>query len=131
MILENSWNQTQKEFKITESQIKQVYQFNEQNRDPMPDGLTEEEQDNFDHFNGIDKLTDEKITEIFGEATPENPIVCIDKSQTIDRIKQAVADFFYWLSALRQYNQADIAYMQLMETKEEQYMINQIGRAHV
>lgn len=124
MILENSWNQTQKEFKITESQIKQVYQFNEQNRDPMPDYLTEEEQDNFDHFNGIDKLTDEKITEIFGEAIPENPIVCIDKSQTIDRIKQAVADFFYWLSALRQYNQADIAYMQLMETKEEQYMIN-------
>lgn len=122
-VLENNWTTTKNEFKLTDNHIKQVYQFNEQNRDPMPEGLTEEEQDEFDHFNGIDKMTDEDIKTIFGEFGENNPIIGIDTSQTKDRIKQALADFFYWLSAMREYSHADIAYMHLMELKEEQYMI--------
>lgn len=122
-ILENNWNTTRTEFKVTDSQVKQVYQFNEQNRDSLPDGASEEDEENFDHFNGVDKMTEEDIKTIFGEFGEDNPIIGIDINQTKDRIKQVLADFFYWLSAMREYTQADISYMHLMEIKEEQYMI--------
>lgn len=112
IFIEQSWFKIKDEFKLTENQLKLVYQFNEQNRDEVPSD--EENEDKY--FNGIDKMTFDDIEKIFGE---DHPIIGVDLSQTIDHIKQSFAAFFDWLSIRREYNKVDVAYMEMMNLKEE------------
>lgn len=112
IFIEQSWFKIKDEFKLTENQLKLVYQFNEQNRDEVPSD--EENEDKY--FNGIDKMTFDDIEKIFGE---DHPIIGVDLSQTIDHIKQSFAAFFDWLSIRREYNKVDVAYMEMMDLKEE------------
>lgn len=115
-IMETHWTTSKNEFKLTDTHMKQLYQYNEEHRTEMPEGLSEEEQENWDRFNGLDNIPEEKVLEIFGEG---HPIIGIQNTQSIDRIKDCVNDFFSWLSALKEYRQIHDAYLELVELEEK------------
>lgn len=121
-IIEQAWMSTQEEFALTDSHMKQLYQYNEEHRKPMPDNLTEEQQNEWDHFNGLNEIPEEKVIEIFGE---DHPIIGVQHTQTIDRIKASVEEFFSWLTAVREYKQINDAYLLLVE-EEEMKQIKQL-----
>lgn len=114
--LESFWKESQKEYGITDSHMKLLYQFNESHRDPRPnEDMAEQE---YDAFNGLDKLTEENGIEIFGEGHK----IMADQtwSTALDRIKMTTQNFFSWLAALKEYRQIHDAYIELMEFKEEE-----------
>ena len=115
-IMEGHWNASKREFKLTDTHMKQLYQYNDEHRTEMPEGLSEEEQQQWDRFNGLDNITEEKVLEIFGEG---HPIIGIEHTQSIDRIKDCVQDFFSWMSSLKEYRQIHDAYLQLIEIEEQ------------
>lgn len=110
------WESDMREYGVNENHMKEIYNFNEQNKEQMPEGLTDEEREGWNHLNGIDKLTDEDITRIFGEG---HKIIGVDHSQTMDRIKDVAGDFFGWMTSLREYKQMNAGYMMLVENEEE------------
>lgn len=115
-IMENQWNMSKNEFKLTDNHMKQLYQYNEEHRTEMPEGLSEEEQENWDRFNGLNEIPEDKVLEIFGEG---HPIIGVANTQTIDRIKDCVNDFFSWMAALKEYRQIHDAYLELIELEEQ------------
>lgn len=118
-ILENQWMMSKDEFKLTDSHMKSLYKYNEEHRTEMPDNLNEEEQQNWDHFNGLNDITEEAVVEIFGE---DHPIIGITHQITQGRIKDVVSDFFSWTLALREYNNVNDAYLAFVEEQEENEM---------
>ena len=115
-IMENHWMSSKSEFKITDDHMKKLYQYNETHRTEMPEGLSEEEQENWDRFNGLDNIPEEVVLDIFGEG---HPIIGIEHTISIDRIKDCVNDFFAWMSAMKEYRQIHDAYLQLIELEEQ------------
>lgn len=118
-VMQSNWDASKKEFNLTDELMRQVYQYNEEHMTPMPDNLTEEERQNWDHFNSIDNMPEEEIVRIFGE---DHPIIGVHIDQTRDRIKSVIEDFFNWLSAMREYSNIEIAYRQLLEAQEDNEM---------
>lgn len=115
-IMEAQWASSKEEFKLTDSHMKQLYQYNEEHKKEMPDYLSDEDKQNWDHFNGLDNIPEEKVLEIFGE---DHPIIGVMNTQTVDRIKSVTAEFFTWMSTLKEYGQINDAYLELVETQEE------------
>lgn len=118
-MMEESWMSTKKEFKLTDDQMKDLYQYNEQHRKKAPDNLTPEEMEKWDYFNGLNEIPDEEITKIFGE---EHPIIGVDVTQTRDRIKSSMEDYFNWISAVKELSETNVAYMQYLELNEQTQM---------
>lgn len=110
------WESDMREYNVKESQMKELHQWNEQHRTPMPEGLTEKEKEEWDIFNGLDSITEEEVIRIFGE---EHPIIGVTHDVTIDRIKTVNGDFFAWLSCMKEYRQIHDAYLMLLEKEEE------------
>jgi hypothetical protein len=96
--------------------MKLLYGYNEEHAQPMPEGLSEEEAAKWDPFNGLDSLTEEKALEIFGEG---HPIIGLEHTITMDRVKSVIQDFFSWMTAVREYRQIHDSYMELIELSEE------------
>ena len=115
-IMEAHWNASKRDFKLTDTHMKQLYQYNEEHRTEMPEGLSEEDQEKWDRFNGLDSIPEEKVLEIFGEG---HPIIGIEHTQSIDRIKDCIQDFFSWMSSMKEYRQIHDAYLQLIEIEEQ------------
>ena len=132
-ILEAQWNSTRAEFQLTEDHMKELYHYNEQHRDPPPpealneDGSLKEmnelevvgEDGNvlYNPFNGLLKITESEIDEIFGE---NHPLVStLAHSVTLDRIQSVIKDFFSWMTSSKEYRQIHDSYMSLIEEKEE------------
>lgn len=118
-MMEAQWLASKKDFKLTDTHMKLLYQYNLEHRVEMPADLSEEESIKWDHLNGLDSIPEEKVLEIFGE---EHPIIGVQHSLTIDRIKSVSRDFFSWMSALREYRQVSDGYMELLEAEEEKNM---------
>lgn len=116
-MFEGLWRDTEREFKLKDSHMKQLYQWNEQHAQPMPDDLTDEEKERWDHFNGLESITEEEVLKIFGEG---HPIIGVDHTQTKDRIHDATEEFFNYLDAMREYNIVHKAYLQAIEMKERE-----------
>ena len=114
--MESIWNGTKREFKLRDTHMKSLYQYNETHKKDMPDDITDEEKENWDHFNGFDNMTDDEIEEIFGK---DHPIIGVMNSQTIDRIKTAMGDYISWMASLKEYRQIHDAYMTLNEMEED------------
>lgn len=117
--MEQNWLMSKKEFDLNDTQMKQLWDYNKEHRTTLPEddpNITEEERENWDQFNGLNEIPEEKVFEIFGEG---HPIIGVMNSQTIDRIKNVVSDFFGWLDAIREYKKINEAYMKLVEIEEE------------
>lgn len=115
-VMEATWKSSQKEFQLTDSHMKSLYQFNEQHKTDMPEYLTAEEKEKWDNFNGLDAMTEDDVENIFGE---DHPIIGVMHTQTMDRIKSVSNEFFSWLSALQEYRTVNDAYMKLLEEQEK------------
>ena len=115
-IMETQWKTSQREFKLTNEQVQKVYEYNESYYTPMPDNLTQEEIDKYDRFNGLDHISEETVLEIFGEG---HPIIGVENTVTIDRLKDCMNDFIAYVSAMKEYKQVHDAYMQLIENEED------------
>lgn len=115
-MMQEIWRGDTQVYQVNEGHIRQLYKFNEEHRDHMPPNLTQEEMQQWDHFNGIKKLTDEDIEKIFGS---EHVIIGVDHDQTMDRINTVVDDFFNWTYAMNQYKEIYNAYREWIEIKEE------------
>lgn len=112
-IVEQQWGNTKEEFKLTMDHMKQLAVFNKEHMTEKPDDLGEGEE--FDYYNGIDHITEEKVVEIFGE---ESPIVAPIHDITKDRLKSALEEFFMWNQTLREYRDINKNYNDLLEMKE-------------
>lgn len=115
-IMESQWLDTKKDFQLQDSHMKQLYQYNEEHRELMPDNLSTQEQDDWDHFNGIDGIDEETLLNIFGE---DHPITNVPHELSVSRVKDAIVEFFGWMTALKEYRQVNDAYLQLVEEGEE------------
>lgn len=115
-VMETQWASSKEEFKLTDSHMKQLYQYNEEHKQEMPEYLTDEEKESWDHFNGLNDIPEEKVIEIFGEG---HPIIGVMNTQTIDRIKSVTSEFFSWMAILKEYGQINKAYLELIEAQEE------------
>lgn len=140
-LMESHWKAAKEEFKLTDTHMKSLYQFNEEHRDPPPEGNDPDESTKgYDQFNGLNKISEEKVLEIFGKGHPiiahylnskpdpeiggslsvqyDEPVLNMHQV-TIDRIKSVVMDFFNWLSARKEYSQIYDGYMRLIEAQED------------
>ncbi|MDE7347673.1 MAG: hypothetical protein K2N48_13155 [Muribaculaceae bacterium] len=115
--MQDIWFSTMREYGLKDEQMKALYQFNQQNRDPMPDGLTAEQKAQWDFSNGIQKMTQEDMDKIF---EPGHPIWGVDMTQTIDRVKQTFDEFVQWMSSVQELRKVTDAYAELGELYEEQ-----------
>lgn len=115
-IMENNWNTTKMEFRLTDTQMKDLFQYNEQHKMPIPDYATEEEKDKWDHLNGLNEITEEEAIKIFGE---DSPVIGVTHDITKDRIKDFAEDYLNWLIALREYKNVYQSYIKLMDLQEE------------
>ena len=114
--MENIWSQSRNEFKLTQEQMFKLWHYNDQNKTAMPYNLSEEEKSKWDNLNGLDNIPEDVIYSIFGE---EHPIIGVHIDQTRDRIKTVFGDYYSWTIALKEYNDIDKAFRQILEISEE------------
>ena len=114
-VLESVWHATEAEFKLKDHHMKELMAYNSNHLVKPAEDATPEEKENWDPSNGLDSLTEEKVTEIFGE---DHPIIGITHDVTLSRIKDAYKDFYAWFKSLREYGDIQDAYMDMLEEKE-------------
>lgn len=114
-MLESQWNSSRQEFQLSDTNMKMLYAYNTENAEPMPADLSQEESVKWDNFNGLNNISEEKALEIFGV---DHPIIGVQHTQTVDRIKSVVLDFFSWMTSVQEYRQIHDAYMELIELGE-------------
>ena len=115
-VMEEQWLATAREFQITDTHMKELGKWNADHRTEKPEGLSEEEAANWDYLNGIDSITIEEITRIFGE---DSPIHGMSEEITKDRVKEVCQTYFGWLMIMREYRESHDAYLELLEVQEE------------
>lgn len=118
-LMQSTWEDTKEEFKITNEHIKALYNYNEVHRKQMPEDISEEDKNNWDHFNGLNEITEAELDEIFDK---EHPIWGVSIDVTRDRVKGVIEDWFNLLSAQRELSDIELAYRELMEIQEDTYM---------
>ena len=119
-IMEQQWLTIAKEYGITDKHMLALTEWNEAHKDPMPDNLTEEERDNWDHWNGLNHLTEDAVAGIFPEG---HPIYGENFGETMDRIKEVGSSYLGWVTTLKEYRDVQNAYNQLIEFEEENNML--------
>ena len=116
-ISQSGWEATRKEFNLNDSHMKALYEFNLNNRDPLPEAIPgDNSEKEYDPNNGLLKITEEDVIKIFGE---DHPVIGITHDVTKDRIKAIMEEFISWMSILREYSNIHNAYMELIEFQEE------------
>lgn len=116
-ISQSGWEATRKEFNLNDSHMKALYEFNLNNRDPLPEAIPgDNSEKEYDSNNGLLKITEEDVIRIFGE---NHPVIGITHDVTKDRIKAIMEEFISWMSILREYSNIHNAYMELIEFQEE------------
>lgn len=109
-IVEQMWMNYKETYSITDEHLKALAAFNAEHCTPKS-----ETDENYDHFNGFDKLTSDDIIRIFGE----NSLIGKEANEaTIKNIKQIVDSYFSWLSGTRQFQQLNNNYINLIEENE-------------
>lgn len=126
MIMQSQWEASARELSLNDTHMRQLADINMKYRTNPPEEISEEDLQNWDYLNGIDKITDEEINEIFEEG---HPVRGVDHSQTVDRIKGACKDFFGWVQMMKEYRNVHDAYLQLNELEEEKQIAELKERA--
>lgn len=111
------WESTAHEFGLNNSTMKAIYTWNVNNRDELSPDATDEEKENYDKCNGIDKITEEEVENIFGKG---HEIIGVAHTQTIDRIKSCLNEYIGWISCLKEYQNITRAYGFLQNEYDEQ-----------
>lgn len=112
---QSQWEASKREFSLKDEYMRALYEFNLKNRDNPPEGKKEDDPE-YDRFNGLNKITEKDVVDIFGE---EHAIIGITHEVTVDRIKGVMNDFFSWMNVLREYTNVHNAYLELIEFQEE------------
>ena len=115
-IMQSQWEASARELSLNDKHMRMLAAVNDKYKENPPEHLTQEQLEEWDYLNGIDKITDEDIDEIFEEG---HPVRGVDHSQTVDRIKGACKDFYGWLQTMRYYRQLHDAFLELNELEEE------------
>ena len=115
------WDQIKAEFNLDETQMRVLLNYNEEVKDPLPEvsGENKNEEKEYDPLNGIDKISEEKVIEIFGE---DAEVIGIQHSQTIDRLKSATEIFYTLMQSSYEYDSINKEYSELIELREEAYI---------
>lgn len=116
-VMQNMWEYTKNEFKIEQEHINQLKAFNTNHAEPMPENLTDEEKENWNPFNGLDKLTEDDVDSIFNDDHPLSTH-SIPLSLSIDRCKEFMNDLNNYINALAEYSDVHNAYIELIENEE-------------
>lgn len=112
-IMESQWMASANELKLNDAHMRALAVYNDEHKVPKTDEQTEDE---YDPLNGIDHITREEAIKIFGEG---HPIIGVDDTHTLDRVKGACQDFYQWVFATREYQNIHDAYIRLLELQEE------------
>lgn len=115
------WNDTRTTYELTSDQMVKVSQYNKANRDPKPDDYDEdnlkEDEEPYDQFNGINKMTKDDVLSIFGEG--HKIISPLDHDVTIQHIKEAAEELTNYVTARENYHQTTRAYLMLIDMRED------------
>ena len=118
--LEQIWFNDKAEFpKITHEMMNTLKTYNEEHKTHMPEGLSKEEEEAWDNFNGIDNITEEEVVKIF---TEDNNIIGITHDITKDRIKSCLQDWCAYTDTLIEFNRIVDAYNELLEEDHDSDM---------
>lgn len=116
--LEDMWHAQKSMHNITDDHIKRLTEFNYEHRTKEEDFVPEEGKV-YDHYNGIDHLTESDVIDIFGK---DSSIISEKHSDTISSIKNLLETFFSWLSSLKEYHIIYNGYMDMIEESENKNM---------
>lgn len=114
-IMESLWTDRAKQFKLNDDLMKQLYQFNEQHMFKLPEDISEEEKEKFDHLNGLDHLKHTDAVNIFGS---NHPMVGPTDEICRDLAKAAMKDMLGYILALKEYRNINKTYVQYLEMAE-------------
>ena len=117
-VMRDQWVATSKEYQINDAIMGAIGKWNDEHRTPMPEDISEEDREKWDHLNGIDSITEEAVKDIFGE--PPHPIYGLTFEDTKANIKAVGETFLGWMTTLREYRNIHDAYTQLIELQEEE-----------
>lgn len=115
-LMEETFNATKNEFKLTSEHMTALAKFNEEHASPIPDNLSDEEKETWDRFNGLDQITPEEVQKIFGVG---HPIISIDHSITIQHLKECCNDLVELLSIRKEYQNFYNTYVQMIFLQAE------------
>ena len=114
--MESVWVDHCRKNNILSQQMRQVHILNNENRVILSDQATEEDKKSYDPLNGINKITVEQSTEIFGD---NSSIINKDHNITISNIKVAFDMYTSHLTAMVNYRKLHDSYLELMEIEED------------
>ena len=122
--METMWNNYRNQYNITDEHIKKLNEFNISHRmteQEFNESKTEgEDEKTFDPLNGLLKLTEADVIEIFGK---DSLIIDPDNhEETIKTIKEVLESFLVWLKSLNQFKEIYNSYMKLLEENEKSQM---------
>lgn len=118
-MMEEAWKEDVNTFKLQHEQMTELFKWNQDHLKPQPETPETDENGNeirWDPCNGLDSITEEKCLEIFGDG---HPIIGVTHSVTLDRLKDVFEDFLNWMHALADYRDANNAYIELIDEKEQ------------
>ena len=121
-IMESTWKSTVLSYKIQHDHIEKLTQINRERRSPEPETPVKDENGKeipYDPCNGVLKLTEDEVVDIFGEG---HPIIGVTHELTLDRIHDAYEDFYNWAHALNDFREIDKAYIEYTDLKEEEQL---------
>lgn len=114
--MQNQWDNTRKEFSLTDDHMRALYDYNLKHRALAGEGVDPDDPEQYDRFNGLDAIDEASVVDIFGE---DHPIIGVEHTVTIDRIKIVINDFFGWMGSLKEYNNIYEAYTDMLEYNED------------
>lgn len=114
--MESKWRMVSSQLKLTNKIVKELYDYNGAHAVPLPEEATAEAHVQYDHFNGLDNLTQEELVNIFGE---DHNLVKGDIKENIKIIKNAMGLFINWLASLKEYKEAHKEYENILDAEQE------------
>ena len=116
VLLESHLAQSRKELQLTVEHIRKFYDFNLKHRTAVPDNVDESE---YDHFNGLQQLTNDDIVAVLGE----EHLLCTSERSLEDNIEDillTVNQYYSWMASVNELNDLHDSYIDLMDTIEDE-----------
>lgn len=116
--VETMWSNYQSMYKLGDKEMKTLTEFNLAHRDePSEEELAEIKagKKKFDSFNGLDKLTEDDVKEIFGT---DSEIISKKHEDTVKTIKEVLDTFYSMINSQREFRNVYDQYMDLIESNE-------------
>ena len=117
-IVQNIWYEDSRQYQLTGEMMYKLHQFNQANITPQDHTKSDEE---YDEFNGLDRITKIDLINIFGKNHPHALAAGVDG--IMDIIKGNLADYISYVRIWREFKETDRSYCMLIEMRADSDML--------